>query len=362
MKEWSGIVIAIALLGLMRAKCVVGYPSTTTSAYRYKDHDGRRRQTTPSCFNTNKNKWGTTRKSKVYMLLNLDASTAAAYAFVLTSPLLAVNPPEEIEDVITALASVFSGNPAVEEEVLLDMAHVVLDFATSSGPDIPPIMPLLPVIGRLLIIGADYLPDHSMNFEEMIFQALMLGIASNRFFHSLRTTMSIRSVQTTFQDRRVYVRTFSQVGMTWLQYKTMIAAVVIDWINIDGGEIISSEESPPNCARQECFFIVHKGSATVLCQGQVLEQAISPSLLGEMRFARQLDGHEESTNDYDDLPRMTITAGDEGATLLRIQSSKLLELMQKDKKLANSIRSLIVKGMQDKLVALASIGNCSSLY
>jgi hypothetical protein len=325
MKEWSGIVIAIALLGLMRAKCVVGYPSTTTSAYRYKDHDGRRRQTTPSCFNTNKNKWGTTRKSKVYMLLNLDASTAAAYAFVLTSPLLAVNPPEEIEDVITALASVFSGNPAVEEEVLLDMAHVVLDFATSSGPDIPPIMPLLPVIGCLLIIGADYLPDHSMN-------------------------------------RRVYVRTFSQVGMTWLQYKTMIAAVVIDWINIDGGEIISSEESPPNCARQECFFIVHKGSATVLCQGQVLEQAISPSLLGEMRFARQLDGHEESTNDYDDLPRMTITAGDEGATLLRIQSSKLLELMQKDKKLANSIRSLIVKGMQDKLVALASIGNCSSLY
>jgi len=52
------------------------------------------------------------------------------------------------------------------------------------------------------------------------------------------------------------------------------------------------------------------------------------------------------TSDY---PMATITAGDKGATLLRINSAKLYELMDHDGQLADSFRALMLKSLQRKV-------------
>jgi hypothetical protein len=235
-------------------------------------------------------------------------------------------------------------DPIVEAELLNDMAHVALDCTTFFGPATTAIR-LMAILGRLFVIGADYLPDHTIHLEEVIFQAFMLAIASLGFVQSALPTLRAGSAQTTIRDGRVFIKTFSRAGMTWMQYKAMAAVSALEWIEVESGKIILSEEALPDSTPHDYFYFLYNGTVTVHSQGQHLGHCFKPSLVGEMQFARQLDGHDSD----EDLPKTTIKAGDQGATLLRIQSSKLIELMKNDDKLAKSIRSLIVKGMQQKL-------------
>ena len=268
---------------------------------------------------------------------------SAVSALTLVSPLLSYSfaiPP------FAALATATPNlvDPIVEAELLTDMAHVALDCTTFFGPATTGIR-LVAILGRLFAIGADYLPDHTIHIEEVIFQAFMLAIASSGFIQSALPTLRAVSARTTIRDGRVFIKTFSRAGMTWMQYKAMAAVSALEWIEVEGGNIISSEESPPDSIPHDYFYFLYNGTVTVHSQGQELGHCFEPCLVGEMQFARQLDGHDGD----EDLPKMTIKAGDQWATLLRIQSSKLVELMKNDDKLAKSIRSLIVKGMQQKL-------------
>ena len=267
--------------------------------------------------------------------------TSTTNVFTLVSPLLSMSfvmPP--FASVVTATPTFI--DPVVEAELLTDMAHVALDFVTFFGPATV-VIRLMAIIGRLFTIGADYVPDHAMNIEEVIFQAVMLGMASSGFIQSIMPAFLATSTQTTIRDSRIFLKTFSRAGMSWMQYKTM-AAVALDWIQVDGGTIIMSEEMP-NPGLQDYFFFLYEGSVSIHSQGEDLIEVTIPSLLGEIQFARMLDGELEET----DFPKMTVKAGVQGATLLRIHSSKLVNLMKNDDKLAKSIRSLIFKAMQEKL-------------
>jgi hypothetical protein len=69
-------------------------------------------------------------------------------------------------------------NPDVEAEVLTNMCHVVMDFSGFFGLSKPSLQ-LCSVLGRILIIGADYLPDHNVHPEELIIQLVLLAINLN---------------------------------------------------------------------------------------------------------------------------------------------------------------------------------------
>ena len=67
--------------------------------------------------------------------------------------------------------------PTLEAEVLTDLSHVSLDLASLFLGSGVLVLRLAAVLGRLCSIGADYLPDHKMLPEEMIFQSFMLLLA-----------------------------------------------------------------------------------------------------------------------------------------------------------------------------------------
>ena len=56
------------------------------------------------------------------------------------------------------------------------MSHVALDF-TSLLNSSKALLKKSSVIGRVLVIFADYIPDHSIHPEELAIQLIMLGVA-----------------------------------------------------------------------------------------------------------------------------------------------------------------------------------------
>jgi hypothetical protein len=69
-------------------------------------------------------------------------------------------------------------DPNMEEEVLTDMSHLALDF-TSIMNSSKATLKKTSVIGRILVIFADYIPDHSIHPEELVYQLFLLGVAIN---------------------------------------------------------------------------------------------------------------------------------------------------------------------------------------
>jgi hypothetical protein len=65
----------------------------------------------------------------------------------------------------------------MEAEVLTDMSNLLaLDFKSIMNSS-KALLKMTSVIGRVLVIFADYIPDHSIHPEELVFQLFMLGVA-----------------------------------------------------------------------------------------------------------------------------------------------------------------------------------------
>jgi hypothetical protein len=111
---------------------------------------------------------------------NMDTSTSlSAFTMMLPddldvdSPLLAT-----MSSLLFSMSTTPSTllDPYVEAEVLTDMSHVALDF-TSLLNSSKAFLKRSSVIGRVLVIFADYIPDHSIHPEELVIQLIMLALA-----------------------------------------------------------------------------------------------------------------------------------------------------------------------------------------
>jgi len=224
---------------------------------------------------------------------------------------------------------------------------------------------------------ADYVPDHSILREELAFQLLMLFVASNGLIKSTIPIAAAAFATTSARDVRTYLLLFQETGLTWVQYKTMVA-LAFDWIEVESGFIVTSDEGE---TEDENIYWLYRGEAHVQSQGRLLQTVVrgnkdprrsdnhSMALMGEMSFARRLDNRKGTTSSGknkkkngtpkgDSLPSTsfpkttTKAGGPTGATLLRINTSKLTMLMDNDEQLAQSIRCLFMTEMQEKVSAL----------
>jgi hypothetical protein len=237
----------------------------------------------------------------------------------------------------TATSALF--DPSVEAELLTDAAHVGLDLSTYLGKATPALR-LAIVFGRLCAIASDYIPDQHMNPEEIVFQGVMLTVATATFLQSFFPLLLGATAKTTFRDEQAQ-RMLQGVGISWTQYKAM-SAVALDWVEVDTYEYLENDE--------DCMYWLYDGYVHLHTGKKV--QTINAgsgyhSLLGD--FGKLLDKTKNESN----RQKPVIKAGGSGATLLRIDNNKLRTLMEHDHSLAESIRSLLVKGMTEKLNALA---------
>jgi hypothetical protein len=283
---------------------------------------------------------------------------------------------------LTALTSIMS-SPLIEAEVLNDMA-LTLDLARFFGPANLTIR-VAAVLGRIAAMGADYLPDHFMHTEELVFQCFMLGLAWMALVKSaMPVVLSIIASNITLRDGKAFSLLFGPAGMTWPQYKTL-SATTLDWVTIGPGEIVTSDElSSLDAVNADThidkyIYWLYAGETVVESQGKnlhnvtrlvggsttSLKQDAGRGLLGEMRLLRYMQGKERGSrvdkrkakNNKRDIintksyTRTTVKAGDGGATLLRIHTSNLVMLMDQDVDLAHAMRSLLFHGMHAKLAA-----------
>jgi hypothetical protein len=315
----------------------------------------------------------------------------------LTSPLAAGT--LALPLVLAFAASLFDGtslsgltlllsSPLVEAEVLNDMA-LTLDLARFFGPANLTLRAAA-VLGRIAAMGADYLPDHFMNPEEVVFQCFMLGLAWMALVKSaMPVVLSIIASSITLRDGKAFSLLFGPAGMTWPQYKTL-SVTALDWVTVEPGEIVTSDELSSLDAvgdgnrMDKYIYWLYAGETVIESQGKhlhnvtrvvggpttSLKQDAGRGLLGEMRLLRHMQAKErggrsgkrkaknhnkdkehEETTTTKSYPRTTVKAGDTGATLLRIHTSNLIMLMDQDLDLAHAVRSLLFQGMHAKLAA-----------
>lgn len=275
-------------------------------------------------------------------------------ADVLPDTLLSTTFVLPVNNFAATTATAMISDPSVEAEVLNDMAHIGLDLATFLGPATT-LLRLATVIGRLCAIGADYLPDQAMLPEEILFQFAMLLVASAGFLQSFAPVLLAATAKPSYRDGRAFRTLFETVGISWLQYKAM-AAYALDWVDVEPGVVVTSDEihehdsGKGNDNSSSYVYWLYRGDVQVHSNGQSLLN-MTQGLLGERNLARLLEKSQKQS-DAGSYPKTTIQAGAAGATLLRIHTSKLTMLMKHDQELAQSIRSLLVKGMEDKLTAL----------
>ena len=137
--------------------------------------------------------------SKLFFHLDIDASLETIVQVIpkKDSPLASLfGPPEaklpsetarQTATTMITIATTAAATPEFESEVLLDASHLFLDFSiflTESKP----FLKTAQVIGRILILAQDYIPDKHISPEELGIQLLMICVCISKTETGLATT------------------------------------------------------------------------------------------------------------------------------------------------------------------------------
>lgn len=285
-----------------------------------------------------------------------------------------------------------------EAHVFAELSHLGLDFATFlfGGTGVVALRAVT-VLGRVCAILADYIPDHSMLPDELLFQVFMLSVSSFALVQAaLPTAFSITASNISLKDGKAFATLFAPSGTTWAQFKALLAVQALDWVTLEPEETVSTRAadaaSTTNDSKsgkktnedddEEYIYWLYSGTVAVhetsndgamashynVSASRRREDA-GRGLLGERRLLRRLNeksknqsGNKKKRSDSSssDAPAsstspsrstLTVTATAPDTTLLRIHTGNLHLLMNNDQQLADSIRSMLFSSLEAKLNA-----------
>lgn len=270
---------------------------------------------------------------------------------------------------------------ADEAEILSDVGHVSSDLVVFFEPETV-ILRLSVVVGRLLEIVSDYLEDKHIRNDELAFDILLMGASLFLLWRSAAPIVQARNTELSELDCDVFEQCFKPVGVTLLQFKTMKATGCFEWITCSPGTVLVDENDDIDW---QYLYWQYEGEVIRSFRGNVfsiadrangknIDDRNASGLFGDMRFLSKLDEQEEALalklqgrkikNEKDaeketvpnelsksppNYPYATTTIGSREATLLRIDSNKLFDLMENDQRLDSSIRRLLLKSLQRKI-------------
>ena len=249
------------------------------------------------------------------------------------------------------LSALPTPNPFVVGEILTDLSHVFLDLITLWGPNAVMVR-LFAVIGRILCVLADYVPDRSMNPEEVVFQGFMLLVACSGLFQVMLPQIwsQFLAPKPTLRDGKAYTAWGKPVGMSWDQYKALTVSV-LEWKELAPGETLdTTADSDKN---RTTLYWLYKGEAQVQRgssrkgKSQVIRR--TPGRLRQIDGAQKVDLASFQTSSPDTDKSTTITAGPQGATLLTCHVDRLKTLMRHDTSMRDVWKVLLWQGLQDQL-------------
>mmetsp|Transcript_28481 Transcript_28481/g.61178 ORF Transcript_28481/g.61178 Transcript_28481/m.61178 type:complete len:381 (-) Transcript_28481:80-1222(-) len=294
----------------------------------------------------------------------------------------------------TASSLTLSDPQELEAELLNDVSFVALDMPEFLSPNTAWLR-LSNVIGRLLILSSDYIQSAQISPEEWVLHASMLAISTHMFLCSAGPLMSaIFSIPAlSVRDREAYSLLFEAVGLSVLQFKTLLSSKTLDWVEYAPNEVVelngedmyflySGEAAIPTTAGNNTGNNKNNGSLNaaksivksdhIMSDGEALH--VSNMVFGDVQFARELEkflNKNTKKKSKSTMKMITSTASTKddnnashnptcsvgssfivcpnGASMMRISTSRLLRLMNNDNELSSSIQRLVLQCMQEKL-------------
>jgi hypothetical protein len=322
--------------------------------------------------------------SSTLKMMNIDDLTTMM-------PLESIDPTaitSSLPNILSASSVLLASSDAkLELEIMNDFSHVALDMSTLLNPNTVWLR-LCNVVGRILIISADYIQKGNTTPDEWVFQLAMLAISTRLFMSSaLPLIFAVFSVSTlSVRDRRIYSLLFESVGLSVLQFKTLLASETLEWIQFE-----------PNASVElngEYMYFLYSGEATthvnVISKNEDTISTISHEsnsnsndaelgvgnrVFGDVQFAKALESsvykNSMKSRKSDKRPKAQAASdsnstsvapsrfvvGSNGASMLRISTDKIIKLMKNDNELTSSIQRLVSLCMQEKLSRLLREGN-----
>jgi hypothetical protein len=300
------------------------------------------------------------------------------------NPLTAMDissPSAALSAALGASTRMLSSDPRLEAELLNDVSHVALDVTTFLSPRTAWLR-LCNVIGRVLIVASDYIQDDAITLDEWAFQAFMLAVSLHLFVRSAAPLVSaVLSVTAlSVRDRRAYALLFQAVGLSALQFKSLLVSATLEWIeygpsasvDLDGDYMyfLYSGEATMSVSDGARTKDAAVGGAEGACDPGAPERILASSrIIGDVQFAKALEASVYKTataNGKSDkksrgaaavegarsdatAPTSRFVVGPDGASVLRISTHKLLRMMKNDTELSTSIQRLVLVCMQEKL-------------
>lgn len=275
-----------------------------------------------------------------------------------------------METVAVDSANVLISQQSLEAEILSDLAHLCLDFATLFSPDTI-VLRLFVICGRVFNILADYIPDRQMTTDEIVIQSFMLSLSCRNFFLMFQELLRSSGQPASFQDRRIYQTIFRPAGFTWSQYKLLVSDGALEWV----------QGSPDStlCESRQNLLLTYRGTVLKLQPGRMYEVygrrngRCSHDYVGDLSLVKDLldiscgsnrrspkgkQIHQALPHDVASIANTNcghqsefqiLQIGKLGATILRINTYKLLESAKADASIAECTKNLIFNGIHAKL-------------
>jgi len=273
-----------------------------------------------------------------------------------------------------------------EVSLLHDVSIVTLDVSTVTAPNTAWLR-LSNVIGRVVILTADYIQgSDNISPVEWTLQSFLLVVAAHLFIQSAWPLIDAEfsEYSLTVRDLRAYALMFREVGLTILQFKTLLTSRALDWIECQPSESV--------LLNGEYMFFLYSGEVTIPVASnkigddeyvigsrtdiiapnisytgdETVDPCVSYRVFGDIEFAMAMEAsiydktktnsksllgflNRQIKSSSSKVPPSSCIVGSNGASALRICTSKLLKLMENDDELSLSIQRLVLLCMHKKL-------------
>eukprot|EP00560_Eucampia_antarctica_P002763 CAMPEP_0197833980 /NCGR_PEP_ID=MMETSP1437-20131217/20786_1 /TAXON_ID=49252 ORGANISM="Eucampia antarctica, Strain CCMP1452" /NCGR_SAMPLE_ID=MMETSP1437 /ASSEMBLY_ACC=CAM_ASM_001096 /LENGTH=358 /DNA_ID=CAMNT_0043438337 /DNA_START=123 /DNA_END=1199 /DNA_ORIENTATION=- len=271
------------------------------------------------------------------------------------------------EDVMPSFQTILE-SPEIESNILADISHIGLDFGAYLS-DKTEALRLIILLGRVLSIISDYIPDHKIQPDELVIQLYMLYFSSRLFIRSYIPIISALRTSLSFEELRLYSTVFKPAGVSILQYRAL-ASIAFEWREVSSYSTLLLENE------DEVFYMLYRGKIDITTQIEQLplhekrsdrstcddQSTDAFGFFGHLAFARRIvaidsfdenktannaNQHIQRSDDFSKTNR--VRAGADGALLLKVNTVELLNLMAADDRFSNSIKSIIFTKMHEKL-------------
>ena len=245
------------------------------------------------------------------------------------------------------------------------LSHLALDVGTAViNPQQTACLRLLESIGQVFGLLSYCSSNQCIHSDELIYQAMKISFS---FFLLMKTTIPAmkaglncmikpENCPLSSRDRQAYEDLFEPIGLSWLHYNTLKYNGAFEWINLNPNEkiILSTSSQDTNIrsnskdltrrALEKEIYWLHEGST-------------NDDNCSNLVFASNIF---ESSSKYSSDERH-IMAGDDGATILKINSHKISKLLETDTKLESCIQSLIFIGACNELNQPSNVNNLAKI-